>query len=305
MKPGHHTTHLISYVRSAVRANAHRLPISDKDEVLRILDGYARSTKFLCPVNGLFFEDDRYDKYWSFLKLPFKEVVLEYDEDINGNRYGVKGLPPGPLFETFENVSISLYAREVVIEGSPDGVAVIVSIKNGSSRHWSVLPVEMYIPYGLDPNEFKKNPEIGPRYRVFAPSMVENSEFLKLDVTKEEAAKTAYKAVMMECISLLQFCAAVGCSNVRHDSVPAPKFINAKRVARGEVPLYEYHVLTVDTRARNDRGDPQGGTHSSPRQHLRRGHVRRYQSGLTIWINSMTVGRVENGSIEKDYTVRV
>lgn len=47
-----------------------------------------------------------------------------------------------------------------------------------------------------------------------------------------------------------------------------------------------------------------GGTHASPRFHERRGHWRTFKSGKKTWINSMKVGKPENGIILKDYVVQ-
>ena len=45
----------------------------------------------------------------------------------------------------------------------------------------------------------------------------------------------------------------------------------------------------------------QGGTHASPKFHRRRGHRRTLASERTIWVKQHTVGRKENGSIQKVY----
>jgi hypothetical protein len=45
-----------------------------------------------------------------------------------------------------------------------------------------------------------------------------------------------------------------------------------------------------------------GGTHASPRVHLRRGHIRRLP-GKNIWVNATIVGNSDLGVVIKDYSV--
>lgn len=294
MKPGYHATHLIQDQKLLMRI-PNGITSEDAKILADKLEGIKRATKFVCPSDGRFFDDDRFDRYWQFLRLPFKEIVLEYDCGMGRYRQAFPS-----------DVSICLYAREIEFDGGGDGCAISVAIKDRAPNHgWVMLPSEIFLPYGLDPKEMESEswtPDEGPRYKMFAPSILSK---MYDKVSPEEAAESVYKIALFESISLLQFCAAMACSNVRYEEIRAPKFINSKRVARGEVPFFEYKVLTVDVSKRNERGDPLGGTHASPRQHLRRGHIRRYRSGLTIWINAMTVGRAENGSVDKDYMVAV
>lgn len=49
--------------------------------------------------------------------------------------------------------------------------------------------------------------------------------------------------------------------------------------------------------------EPKGGTHASPRWHLRRGHWRNLPSGKTTWVNQSEVGKKENGGVYKDYAI--
>lgn len=48
---------------------------------------------------------------------------------------------------------------------------------------------------------------------------------------------------------------------------------------------------------------PKGGTHASPRWHMRRGHWRNYKSGKRVWVEQMEVGDKSKGVIVKDYVV--
>lgn len=87
------------------------------------------------------------------------------------------------------------------------------------------------------------------------------------------------------------------------DITPAPAKLNKKRAKRGKPPIFEYRTLKINVDAIATRTAHQGGTHASPRIHLRRGHIRRYKSGKEIWINAFTVGSKDRGIIHKDYKI--
>lgn len=97
---------------------------------------------------------------------------------------------------------------------------------------------------------------------------------------------------------LISFLTVLCCSNVSKERVPANAFQNSKRTKAGKVALYDYWVLTIP--GGNSAGPDCGGGHSSPRQHLRRGHVRRIGAGKTTWVNACVVGWGP-GVVEKDY----
>ena len=74
-----------------------------------------------------------------------------------------------------------------------------------------------------------------------------------------------------------------------------------KREAKGKVPFFTYKVLTLKPSKRSS-GEGLGGTHASPRVHLRRGHIRRLPD-KRIWVNGCVVGDKSKGMVVKDYAV--
>ena len=80
--------------------------------------------------------------------------------------------------------------------------------------------------------------------------------------------------------------------------------VNAKRIKKGKRPFFEW--TTVEIKPRAAVSESAGGTHASPKPHLRRGHVRRYKSGKVVAIKSMIVNKhkmPEEGFIFHDYVV--
>lgn len=100
------------------------------------------------------------------------------------------------------------------------------------------------------------------------------------------------------------FLAALACKNVAaevSDQAP-PAVVNAKRERNGKSRIFDTHTLVV--RVNKGTGEARGATggHAPPRQHLRRGHIRRLPGG-NIWVQSCVVGDAANGFLRKDYRV--
>lgn len=103
---------------------------------------------------------------------------------------------------------------------------------------------------------------------------------------------------------VLELCEALSCTNVTHE--PIEKInpsVNARRVRDGKLPLYETHRLIINAGKTSGSHGVSGSSHASPRQHLRRGHIRRLPSG-NIWVNSCVVGSAELGVVKKEYAIR-
>lgn len=80
--------------------------------------------------------------------------------------------------------------------------------------------------------------------------------------------------------------------------------MNARRVRRGKRPFFEWTTVKVEPRAPSEH---QGGTHASPKPHMRRGHVRRLKDGRVITIKNCIINRhkmPDEGFVFHDYVVK-
>lgn len=75
---------------------------------------------------------------------------------------------------------------------------------------------------------------------------------------------------------------------------------NKRRAEKGKPPLV-YDWYTVKIEPPQKRSEPRGGTHSSPRQHERRGHWRTLPGGNRVWVRNCVVGNAAMGTVFKDY----
>lgn len=101
---------------------------------------------------------------------------------------------------------------------------------------------------------------------------------------------------------LARFVMAMNCTNTALIEHAAPKMMNAKRAAKGRQPLFSYWTLHLPS-APESEGQPLGGTHASPRLHLRRGHIRQFAPGKYTWIDACVVGSKNEGMVVKDYAL--
>lgn len=79
-------------------------------------------------------------------------------------------------------------------------------------------------------------------------------------------------------------------------------FTNRRKIAKNKPPIYDWRTVVI--KPTPPRIKQQGGTHASPRQHDRRGHLRRLSSGKNVWVRACKVGDSSLGIVFKDYEVR-
>jgi hypothetical protein len=291
---------MLSYMRKKLRPLLQVESNIINTNVAGVLDMFGRAEKFLLPQDGLLFEDTDASHFAKFFRLPFPTIVLEYK--------GTTGLYGQKPRDNYEAVNVVMLAKEGRLESikdrmvpgeQADGAIICVAYsQQADPKKWLLMPSAVFVRYGTELQQYAAdldNVAVGLLY----PGIVEPED--------ERDFTICTNAVIKESLALFHFCSALNCSNVTYDKIAAPKFINAKRKAKGELPLYEYKILTVDTRARHvDTGEalPTGRKHASPRQHIRRGHIRHYKSGKNVWVQQMTVGDPAKGRIDKDYVVR-
>ena len=249
-----------------------------------VVDLHGTSTKFILPDGGRLSDDKEFralDESMP-LRLPYPYVALEYHS--NGRERAMDE-PVGhingvPQYEAADFVSAPkrvVYARE-------RGGYIVATIAYWT-RHdglWRVLP-ECAIP---------------------------NVGYLDRGVTYADrpAIKVAFQDqrvplsdYMDELGALLCFLNVLQCSNV-HVQRSEPK--NAGKKIKAALPFDAYHILTIDVPGRTGEGAATGG-HRSPREHLRRGHIRRLADARRIWVNATVVAAGRSaGVVTKDYAVR-
>lgn len=93
-------------------------------------------------------------------------------------------------------------------------------------------------------------------------------------------------------------CIALEAEVASKEVIRADVALNRARKEKGELPVFDYHVISLAKRHRVE--GPATGNHRSPRLHFRRGHWRHFENHKT-WIKWMLVGNPDLGFIGKEY----
>lgn len=234
-----------------------------------------KAVHFAVPDNGIILNDCLKGLVGVSLRLPYPVITVEYAEITKE--------------EGIEKVVICAFESEIDEKIYLNFMVLLCNIH----LKFTPIPVIFHLESesGLDIDE--KTGFYLNYYQSFFH-----------DFSNEE--KTRYsEAVGYYSSALFQFLEALSCSNISHE--PLEKIDhkkNERRIKAGKLPLYETRVLTLtplktvqSTGSKNHLTD-----RNPPRQHLRRGHIRRLPD-KNVWVNSCLVGSSENGRIDKSYRI--
>ncbi len=125
------------------------------------------------------------------------------------------------------------------------------------------------------------------------------NELIKQSGSINAAAKGLLEAAQP---LLIQYTALCQTFKYRHtetiDVEPDAKENRIRRIKR-QTPLFTYKTLVIGEPKPKVKGH-KGGTHASPRSHLRRGHYRTSKNGIRYWVSAAFVNGAP-GFVHKDY----
>lgn len=245
------------------------IPSADEETKLKaahLIDLASASQKFILPPGGWLLED--YE-----LKALDGTETLRLPHPFVALEY-----PPRA-----GGAKVITFAREHHAAESIALTAVYYTEANGC---WTTSPT-FYVP--TNPHVAIDNRHGGRAYLNFAyPDSIKDA------ASKQVCIDTASVA--------FAFLNALQCSNV-HVARSEPR--KAGRKVKAALPFDTYHVLTIDVPGMPGERGGSGGAHRSPREHLRRGHIRRLGDGRRIWVNATVVAAGRGaGTVTKDYALR-
>lgn len=233
------------------------------DAVAKIAIG---AKKFVMPVGGRIIDDmclKALDDATA-LRLPFPVIALEY---FTGD------LPLNPGEKRSSKRIILAWENE-----HRGTITVLPVCWSDDARTWMILPTGTIDTTGFLNREMTKGGRVG------------------ISMSFEPGDENG--SAVEEVSTLLCFLNALQCSNVEIDTLEARK---AAKKAKSAFPFDSYHVLTITTE-KTAAGPSQGIRQGrSPREHLRRGHIRRLETGKKIWVNAAVVNAGVGGKVVKDY----
>ena len=238
-----------------------------------------QSVKFTLPAGG------RFENFKSGsmeidgeLRLPFKCICLEYKSASDGRKDNepymyLEGVPQYVEGETTVVPKRLVYAVDTG-ELIDITVAYAAYVEKYKIYVWTILPV------------ISVNKVTG----VY---------------TYPKVMVVPYSDYADELGALFLFLKALSCANVKSTKMSPSVTGKANLKRNGYIPYDTYHVLTIDLN-NSDVPGVEGnkcGTHASPREHLRRGHIRTLASGKTVWVNDTVVNKGAPNVVVKDYAV--
>ena len=280
MQETDYCAHAIDGLRELIRR---KLPPLVRGTMEGMLPQLTNSIHFRLPDNGQLFTwpkgkklSDIASDYCSTLRLPFPLIAIEY------------AVPNAELREmapenTYRHDAAIILAFE---EGRAEGKYIILS----PLRRIFVDGRKLWAPEN------------------FAVAIATSDNSIQILPQTEEGgiiggtSSLAVEDTQASVIVFVNFMAALACSNsVAMDAPPPSPKLNAKRRKAGKTPFFTYKILTISGNSPQN-SEAGGGTHGSPRVHLRRGHIRRLPE-KTVWVNACVVGDKSKGLIQKDYKV--
>jgi hypothetical protein len=243
-------------------------PAMNRRVLSHAMDLAQASQKFLLPEGGRLYDDPEFRALDESepLKLPYPFIALEYSRrGMSENEYGEK------------STKTILLARE-----RDDAIVVMPISWIDHMEMWGPLP-EAAIP------------RVGYLDRAM---VVDGRTAIKIGLVNDEIPVSDYAD---EIGALLCFLNVLQCKNV-HVERSEPKTTGHK--IKTALPFDAYHVLTIDVPGKIGDGAATFG-HRSPREHLRRGHIRRLADGKRVWVNATVVAAGRGaGVVTKDYALR-
>lgn len=234
------------------------------------VDLAACSQKFILPQDGRLLDDPEYRGLDESvpLRLPYQFIALEYTRSKH-----IGDVPEGE--EEFRKALV--FARE-----RDDCIVITPVIFSHRHNMWAPVPEVAISKTGYLDRSLRDQGHV--------PLRVHYSHML----TK---MRISFGNIQCEVGAVVSFLNALSCSNVGIERIGKPR---AKKLPAAALPFDEYHVLTIKSKGSSV---DLGGSHRSPREHLRRGHIRRLSDGRRLWINATVVNAGVGGVITKDYAL--
>ncbi len=227
---------------------------------------------FSIPDDGLIFNDGLKGLRGQCVNLPYKMITIEYQVN-----HGDK------------KEACMIYAFQIM-----EFISVVVFHYDLIDKEWKIVPIICVFPSVIPISEK------GQWFELSQKRMVMD----EIDGRKSEEILEKYlESYMSHAYCVPELCEALLCKNVETVNIQEKASSNRKRTRLGKLPFYEIKKLIINTKKKIVGALKGGDTHNSPRQHLRRGHIRRLPSG-NYWVNSCVVGDSLKGSISKQYVVR-
>lgn len=312
----------LNYFREAVLSiNTKNMPFYKEnypefgEMVKRVLNEAQAAEKFILPNFGCILDGHKPYVPWP-LNLPFPIIVIEYPtEGINvGNTNPIASAEKNIIIVKQVDTIIYLFQLSLLPNIEGDGknwtfhplVAKIPTVRTeGIENDTQYSCTYAHIDSGQFLNGMIEDPYFQEKTKLLLSSQKQGDKKpITMDTFISEISGITNRSVTV----LFELLSALSCSNVNIEQklTSAGSVRSAMKQKKGALPYDSYRILTLRVpkkKAADDLSDPEYDR-SSPREHVRRGHIRHYKSGKTIWVNSMVVNAGVGGKVLKDYAIK-
>lgn len=294
MQPGYYLTEFLDNIDK----HKHRHTPSDRKRMERLRKDIRSAICFQLPQNGILFKDDEELKNMpldaeGFTRPPYPAVVVEFDFVF-------------PMGNKEHVVLIMVDQPDVTTDdGRKGGVFCIPTATSPDDGNWKVPTFGFILPYtrfGTWSVEHEGwTHHVG--FQPFLPDAMQTlaDRNMKGDRVQDFMQEVFEEEILFYVRGYLHLCAALGTHEVTFNDIEPHKGRNKVRRALGKAPLFTYKVLTIGKKKPKSR--QLGGTHASPRSHLRRGYYRTSKNGVRHWVQPCMVKGETDGFVHKDYRV--
>lgn len=267
----------------------------------------SKAQHFMLPKGGRLMEGGTMlAKYSPLLRLPFPITAFEYEP------VAEKALPQ--TIATDRRISLCVDAATFNSLGGPWPTIALnewlcFSLFRSTTGVWAFAPGFSVLNDArttvIEGNESIDAVESLKEFLPNAKPLKPGTEVLVSEIGRffDSVSLPQVQADLSdEVIAAVQACATLNCENVDITSIHPPKDLNARRLKKGKAPLFSYHILECSTDNSCIRRDL-GGTHASPRAHIRRGHIRRLSDIRSTWVRHAIISSSSSGVVSKDYRI--
>lgn len=226
------------------------------------------STKFQLPDGGLILDDKKFNVLSQCEKigLPYDYLCIEYQRE--------------------KKSEAAIQSSKAIVLASQNKEAITIL----SFAWWDELQIwapVTYLPITIMRDDFISD--------MVDESLGRRMVKVYCDVDPKDS--------MEEVVVLLNMLTALSCSNVEQKTIPAR--LHTKKRSLEAIPFDEYRVLVIKKSSESQKNKPESSSFSftPPREHLRRGHIRRLESGRFVWVNAAVVNPGVGGRLTKNYKI--
>lgn len=242
------------------------------------------SVHFSTPENGVLLGTNLKGFVGCVARLPFPSITISFNNNQKNNTVSKRFVVAAEFEREFFTERFKHWGDYFTTLTSEHFIFITAMEYD---KYWYAIPMAIIVP---------ENWENISELRAFP-------FFNGLFELQQNNVQNTLKYLSWAACAIFNLLEALSCSNVSQEIIQKEQpHLNAKRVKKGKLPIYETRCLVIEPPKAKTVTGATIADRNSPRQHLRRGHIRRLED-RNIWVNSCVVGSSSVGVIDKHYLI--